>query len=294
MDVKPEIKIEGLRKAYPGGVVALDGIDLTISMGMYGLLGPNGAGKTTLMRIICTLLSPTAGTVTVCGLDGRRESQRVRQVIGYLPQEFGAYARLTAQEYLDLVAGMKGLSGFDPRRQVSEVLEKVNLAGERRTRVGGFSGGMKRRLGIAQALMGNPPILVVDEPTAGLDPEERIRFRNLLTEMSTERIVLLSTHIVGDIESTCTRIAVIQKGRLRFAGSVDALVQAAVGQVWNLEMSGPEYERARSQLKVVSSRRTEQGIILRVLGSTNPLGMGILVPPTLEDGYLCLMEEVVI
>ncbi|HLO03979.1 MAG TPA: ABC transporter ATP-binding protein [Symbiobacteriaceae bacterium] len=286
-----EIRFEGVQKIYPGQVKALDGIDLTIPVGMYGLLGPNGAGKTTLMRILCTLMEPTAGKITVDGIDRLVEPERVRRILGYLPQEFGLYRRLTAPEYLDFVGSMKGLSGAERRRQVADVLERVNLTHERRKPLGGYSGGMKRRLGIAQALLGDPKILVVDEPTAGLDPEERLRFRNLLADLSTSRIVLLSTHIASDIEATCQSVAVMQKGRVRFTGSPTALMQAAAGQVWQLDLPAAEYERVRSTLKVVSARRTSDAVSLRVLAPERPLGIGESLPPTLEDGYLCLTGE---
>lgn len=288
-----QIVTEQLSKTYPGGVKALDEVSLTIPVGMYGLLGPNGAGKTTLMRILCTLLEPTGGRVTVAGVDRLKEPQRVREIIGYLPQEFGFYRRLTAWEYLDFAAGMKGLPAAERRRQISDVLEKVNLTGERARPVGSFSGGMKRRLGIAQAILGDPKVLVVDEPTAGLDPEERLRFRNLLADLSAHRIVLLSTHIVADIESACSALAVINRGRLRFTGAPAELVSLAEGRVWNVEVSGPDYERLRSQLKIASSRRTAEGMALRVIAPENPLGLGTPATPTMEDGYLCLMEEVV-
>lgn len=284
-----QIELRNLTKIFPGGAKALDGITLTIGLGMFGLLGPNGAGKTTLMRILCTLLEPTSGEVTIAGIDRLREPQRVREIIGYLPQEFGFFQRLTAHEYLDFAAGMKGLSDAERRRQVPELLEKVNLAHERRKAVGSFSGGMKRRLGIAQALLGDARVLIVDEPTAGLDPEERLRFRNLLADLSGERIVLLSTHIVGDIESTCSALAVIDKGRLRFAGSPADLVAQADGRVWQVDVSAPDYERLRSHLRIVSSRRTESGMSLRVLADENPLGLGSRTAPTMEDGYLSLM-----
>lgn len=285
------IQINGLQKLYPGNVKALDEISLTIPVGMYGLLGPNGAGKTTLMRILCTLMEPTAGSITVCGVDRLKEPEAVRRLIGYLPQEFGLYRRLTAPEYLDFVGAMKGLSAAERRSQVAEVLERVNLAHERKKAIGGYSGGMKRRLGIAQALLGQPQVLVVDEPTAGLDPEERLRFRNLLADLSTSRTVLLSTHIAGDIEASCQSVAVLQKGRLRFTGSLDQLIAEAKGRVWQLNLTAAEYERVRHSLKVVSARRTGDGVELRVLAPDSPLGAGAPLTPTMEDGYLCLTGE---
>jgi ABC-2 type transport system ATP-binding protein len=288
------ITLKALTKTFPGGVTALNKISLSIPNGMYGLLGPNGAGKTTLMRILCTILPPTSGQIDICGLDPVKQPQAVRQIIGYLPQEFGVYKRLTAYEYLDFAAGMKGLSRPESKRQVEELLDKVNLTQERKKAVGSFSGGMKRRLGIAQALLGAPQVLVVDEPTAGLDPEERLRFRNLLTEISGERVVLLSTHIVSDIESACSNLAVIGRGQVRFTGLPEELALRAEGQVWNLEVSSAEYERLRGQLKIISSRRTGGGMALRVLAAANPFGLGEPGAPTMEDGYLTLMDEVVV
>lgn len=290
-----QIRIEHLSKTYPapfsffGGrtpVAALSDVTLTIGVGMFGLLGPNGAGKTTLMRILCTLLEPTSGRIQVGAVDRLKDPQRVRRMIGYLPQEFGFFKRLTAREYLEFAASMKGVSP----RQIPTLLEKVNLAHETRKYVGTYSGGMKRRLGIAQALLGDPRVLVVDEPTAGLDPEERLRFRNLLAELSGERIVLLSTHIVADVESACSQVAVIDRGRVRFAGSPALLVQRAQGQVWQLNVDDAEYSRLQYQLQVISSRRTEQGVSLRVLARENPLGRGTPAAVTMEDAYLHLME----
>lgn len=291
-----QIRIEHLSKTYPapfslfGGrtpVAALSDVTLTIGVGMFGLLGPNGAGKTTLMRILCTLLEPTAGRIQVGDVDRLKDPQGVRRLIGYLPQEFGFFKRLTAREYLEFAASMKGVSP----RQIPSLLERVNLAHETRKNVGTYSGGMKRRLGIAQALLGDPQVLVVDEPTAGLDPEERLRFRNLLAELSGERIVLLSTHIVADVESSCSQVAVIDKGRVRFAGSPSLLVQRARGQVWQLQVDDAEYNRLQYQLQVISSRRSEQGITLRVLAPENPLGRSTPAAVTMEDAYLHLMES---
>jgi len=287
-----EIRLEGVTKVYRGGVTALDNLTLTIPQGMFGLLGPNGAGKTTLMRILVTLLEPTAGRISIAGIDRLREPHRVRQIIGYLPQEFGFYRRVTAREYLDFAAGMKGLPPAVRRRQVDELLDRVNLSREADRPVGGFSGGMKRRLGIAQALLGDPRVLIVDEPTAGLDPEERIRFRNLLAELAGNRIILLSTHIVADVESACPSLAVIDGGRLRFVGSPGELARRAEGRVWQLELPAADYERLRPRLRIVGARRTGDSMELRVLDPENPLGQGRPLPPTLEDGYLALMEGI--
>jgi ABC-2 type transport system ATP-binding protein len=206
-----EITITRLTKHY-GKVRALEEVSLQIGGGMFGLLGPNGAGKTTLMRIITTLVPPTAGKVSVGGADVMKDPGSIRQQLGYLPQEFGFYKSLNAYEMLDYIAVMKNIPPKQRKSQVNNVLEAVNLQNTALRRVGGFSGGMKQRLGIAQALLGDPQLLVVDEPTAGLDPEERIRFRNLLARLSRERTVLLSTHIVADIEASCSGMAVLDRG----------------------------------------------------------------------------------
>lgn len=294
-----EIHIEGLCKSFAAPfsslsegkpVQALSDVTLHIGVGMYGLLGPNGAGKTTLMRILCTLLKPTRGSVKIGDVDLVKEPQQVRRLIGYLPQEFGFFKRLTAREYLDFAGSMKGLSNRQRREQIPALLEQVNLAAESRKYIGSYSGGMKRRLGIAQALLGAPPLLVVDEPTAGLDPEERLRFRNLLAQISGNRVVLLSTHIVGDVESVCSRLAVLDGGRVQFEGRPAELVRQAAGRVWQLEVNDAEFSRLESELRIIASRRTAEGLSLRVLAPESPLGRGTAQPPTLEDGYLSLME----
>lgn len=286
------ITIEGLTKVYPGQVKALDGIDLSIPSGMFGLLGPNGAGKTTLMRILCTLLRPTSGRVSVASFDLTRDAAQIRRVLGYLPQEFGLYKDLTGHEFLDYVAGVRGLRGSERRRQVSDLLQRVNLADVAHRRCGGYSGGMKRRLGIAQALLCNPKVLVVDEPTAGLDPEERIRFRNLLVDLSGERVVILSTHVVSDVESTCTRLAVLQRGRILFRGSPENLAESARGRVWDLDIDGATYEKVKNLVRVVTSRRTSDSVQLRVVSAENPLGLGRPADSGIEEGYLWLMEGI--
>lgn len=284
-----QIAIDRLSKTYPGGVPALRDVTLNIGVGMFGLLGPNGAGKTTLMRILCTLLEPSSGRITIGNVDRVANPQRVRELIGYLPQEFGFFRRLTAYEYLDFAAGMKGVPARERRRRIPDLLERVNLSEESHRPVASFSGGMKRRLGLAQALVGDPRVLVVDEPTAGLDPEERLRIRNLLAELSVDRIVLLSTHIVADVESACSQLAILYKGWVRFSGNPGALIERAQGHVWQLEVSAVEFVRLQRALKIISSRRTGDGMSLRVLSPVNPLERGAPVPATLEDGYLALM-----
>jgi len=285
------VEIKGLTKSY-GKNVAVSDISLTIENGMYGLLGPNGAGKTTLMRMLTTLLTPDLGTALVGGYDIRTQKREVRQLLGYLPQDFGLYKKLTAFEFVELVAGLKGYSSAIKRREETErVLRQVNLWERRNDRLGGFSGGMRRRVGIAQALLGSPQLLIVDEPTAGLDPEERIRFRNLLSELSKEKVVILSTHIVGDIESTCSGVAIMRAGQLLFNGSQAELIQQAEDRTWNVEIPDGDLPRLKSCGKVVATRRNGPNIIARVVSVTNPLNLGTLTAPTLEDGYMALADS---
>lgn len=287
-----DIRLEGISKTYRSGTVALRDITCDIGKGMFGLLGPNGAGKTTLMRILATLIDPSAGRAFVDGLEVGRNKERVRQMLGYLPQTFGLYKRLNAIETLDYVGVLKGITDPRERRaQIQEVLERVNLWDQRRRRIGEYSGGMRQRLGIAQALLGDPKLLIVDEPTAGLDPEERIRFRNLLADMSDDRVVLLSTHIVGDVESSCTDMAVIRKGEIVFRGRPSELAARAKGLVWQVEYGRSAFEGVRSRLTVISSRPSGDRVSARIISRTKPEGAdAVSVEPTLEDGYVALME----
>lgn len=284
------IEVTHLTKHYGKRTVALSDVNLTIEKGLFGLLGPNGAGKTTLMRILVTLLKPTSGDVTVNGLSVVKQADEVRRWIGYLPQSFQIYPQITGREFLDYAAVMKGINGRRERREaVDYVLEQVNLTDKSEKRVRTYSGGMRWRLGIAQALIGNPQVLVVDEPTAGLDPEERVRFRNLLAQLSVDRVVVLSTHIVADIESSCNRLAVIHKGQLAMTGKLNDLVQAANGKVWEVVVSNEAFVSLKNAVKIVSTRRMDDGIQLRVISDDNPLSRGVSVEPTLEDGYMALL-----
>ncbi|MFN8530796.1 MAG: ABC transporter ATP-binding protein [Anaerolineae bacterium] len=283
-----DVKITQLVKDY-GKFRALESVSLNIGSGMFGLLGPNGAGKTTLMKIITTLLRPTSGQVMVNGWDVMRDPHHIRQNLGYLPQEFGFYKGLNAYELLDYVGTMKNLSRIERREQVERVLEQVNLTKDAKRKVGKFSGGMKQRLGIAQALIGNPTLLVVDEPTAGLDPEERIRFRNLLARISGQRTVILSTHIVADIEAVCNQVAVLNRGSLIFTGTPADLIAGASSKVWEIEIDPAEYERVEEQYTIISSRAADHRMVLRLIAYENPFGRGALVQPGLEDGYVAVM-----
>lgn len=285
------IEIKHLSKKYRRGGLALDDITLTLHEGMVGLLGPNGAGKSSLMRILATLVAPTSGEASINGIP-LRKAEDIRKIIGYLPQQFQVYPQLTGSEYLDYVGAMKGMNDPKQRKQeIGRLLEEVNLQDKAGKRVKTYSGGMKRRLGIAQALLGSPQVLIVDEPTAGLDPEERVRFRNLLTRFSLGRIVLLSTHIVADIESNCRQIAVLDRGRVRMSGELMELQEFGRGKVWEGEVSEEQFARL-DPMSIVSTRRTENGLRCRIIGETPPAGSGaVQVRPSLEDGYLALLRS---
>jgi ABC-type multidrug transport system ATPase subunit len=289
-----EIAVQGLTKVYGkvygGHVTALKDIDLRIGPGMFGLLGPNGAGKTTLMRILATLLRPTSGTARVGGyrVDDPREKWSVKAMLGYLPQELALYGDLSACEFLDFVAALKELGRPQQRqKQVRRVLEITSLTEVADRRLKTCSGGMKRRVGIAQALLGNPSLLIVDEPTAGLDVEERVRFRNLLVELAQERLILLSTHIVEDVAHTCSQLAVLYRGRLLFTGSVTEMIDQVQGKAWVVE--APGYQPAPEAI-LVASTRTALSMQYRVLAGEQPHPAARPATPSLEDGYLWLMK----
>ena len=286
------LRMEGVRKRFRGGKEALRGIDLEIGPGMFGLLGPNGAGKTTFLRIVAGLIRPTAGRVHIGDLDPTREPDRTRlkEQLGYLPQEMGVYPELSARSFLDYLAILKGISdGRERRRRVEEVLELVGLRDAANQRLKEYSTGMKRRVGIGQALLGAPRLLIVDEPTAGLDPEERIRFRNLLADLASDRLVLLSTHIVEDISQSCREMAVLHQGRILFRGTPGELAARARGHVW--EMVLPHGERPPRELAVVSTIQLPEGTQYRVVGRELTATAAISVTPTLEDGYIWLMNQ---
>ena len=284
------IEISGLTKTYRGKGPALDRLDLVVPTGMFGLLGANGAGKTTLMRILAGLLRPTAGEVRIGGYDVTARAGRlaVQRVLGYLPQDLGLYPDLTAREFLDYVALLKGIDDRPARRRrVGELLDVVALTDDADRRLRGFSGGMRRRVGIAQALLADPRLLIVDEPTAGLDPEERIRFRTLLAKLAGQRTVLLSTHIVDDIAQTCRELAVLARGRLVFRGTVEGLTRQADGRVWTVVTSGP----APASGTIVSALPHDTGMRYRVVGPQQPTPDARPTDPNLEDGYLALAQQ---
>ncbi|MGH3568481.1 MAG: ABC transporter ATP-binding protein [Pseudonocardia sp.] len=284
-----QIAIDGLSKTYRGRRRALDGVDLHLDTGMTGLLGANGAGKTTLLRILAGVLRPTSGRVLVGGHDLATSAGRtaVKRMLGYLPQELAVYPNLTAAEFLDYIALLKCLDDRRARRrQVEHLLDQVGLTEQAGSRVGSLSGGMKRRLGIAQTLLGDPRLVIVDEPTAGLDPQERMRFRALLAGLGGDRTVILSTHILDDVAQTCPRVAVLTAGRLVYTGSTDGLVGAAAGRTF-LVHSGA---RLGPGDVVVNATALAAGTRCRIVSGSPPPGARP-VPPTLEDGYVALLQE---
>ncbi len=286
------IEIRGLSKQYAGGVYALRDVDLTIGSGMFGLLGPNGAGKTTLMRTLAGLLHPSSGSVQVFGNDITTLSgkQATKSLLGYLPQELGLYPNLNALEFLDYVAVLKGVNDSATRRkQIAELLELVRLTDVAKRRLKTYSGGMKRRVGIAQALLGSPKLLIVDEPTSGLDPEERVRLRNMLSEMARNSTVILSTHIIEDISQSCKELAVLSKGRVLFQGAPGQLIEQARGKVWTINTAGAS---PNGGLAVVSTLQMSDTVQYRVLGANPaPDYAASPVAPSLEDGYIWLMRQ---
>lgn len=284
------ITIEHLSKTYRKGAWALRDVSLTLEKGMTGLLGPNGAGKSTLMRILATLLAPTSGQVTINGIPlGRPEE--IRQMIGYLPQHFHIYPQMTGRDYLDYVGVMKGIGRkSERRREIERLLDMVNLQEKADAKVKTYSGGMKQRIGIAQALMGSPDVLIVDEPTAGLDPQERVRFRNMLTRFSLDRTVLLSTHIVADIESNCRSVAVMNQGRLIMTGDLEQLRMNGIDQVWEALLSPAQYAAIPAEM-IVSARTGPEGTVCRMIGEERPWPGAEPIEPALEDGYIALLRR---
>ena len=283
------VSIDHLGKDFKGKPAALDDVTLDLPQGSIGLIGPNGAGKTTLMRILCGVIRPTRGRVLVDGRDMSqpRNLRALKKTLGYLPQDIEPYPNLTPLEFLDYMGVLKGMeSKKERRRQAEELIERVGLESVRRQRVGGFSGGMRRRVGIAQALMGNPQLLVVDEPTAGLDPEERMRFRTLLATLGADRTVILSTHILEDIAQTCPYVCVLRKGRVTYDGATAGLLEGARGRVWVT----PPLVTPPANAVVSSAMSSAEGTRYRVIADVAPAG-ATPVEPTLEDGYLAFSSH---
>jgi ABC-type multidrug transport system ATPase subunit len=281
------LTLDHVTKRFRGGVTAVNDLSLELRAGVVGLLGPNGAGKTTLMQLIATITRPTDGQIRFQGVDVLKEPEALRRQLGYLPQDFGVYDNLTAFEFLSYFGGLKGVTN---RGRVDELLELVNLHTVAHRPAATFSGGMRQRLGIAQALLNDPALLIVDEPTAGLDPEERVRFRHLLSDLGQGKLVLLSTHIVSDIESLADTIAVMREGKLVTCAAPEALLQSARGQVWEVVVSSADYEAARGRLKVTRAVRQADGVHARVVSREHPFPTALSVEPDLEDAYVHLMQ----
>ena len=286
-----KLTIDHVSKRYGANTLALQDFSLELGSGILGLLGPNGAGKTTLMSILATITKPTSGTIQWNGTDLAADPNAIRSVLGYLPQDFGVYPNLNAVEFLEYLAAVKGLDAASARRRIDELLNLVNLTDVRKRPLGSYSGGMRQRIGIAQALLNDPRLLIVDEPTAGLDPEERVRFRNLLSDLSGDRIVILSTHIVSDVEATATDIALISQGRLVAHAAPEDLLRAVEGKVWEWVVPSSELNAARQQFLISNTSRRGDGVHVRLLASQPPPGTSS-VAPTLEDAYLfCLSQH---
>jgi len=288
------LEIRNLSKTYPGGIQALKGISLDVPAGMFGLLGPNGAGKTTLMKILATLLEPDSGTAEMNGIDLIIDKHGTRKMLGYLPQEFGLYPTLTAEQTLHYFAKLKGV--FDRKERgslVAALLDRVNLASERKQRVGGFSGGMRQRLGIAQALIGQPQLIIVDEPTAGLDPEERNRFHNLLSETADENaLVILSTHIVSDVSSLCSHMAVIRQGAIVASTAPQQAIDQLKDSVWEATVPRDQIAALKSRHQVISSQMSGGQARLRVVAkAVRPSEEFTPATPVLEDYYFDLVNQ---
>ncbi|MCA0174954.1 MAG: ABC transporter ATP-binding protein [Proteobacteria bacterium] len=275
---------------YPNGTRALDAITLTVPKGMFGLLGPNGAGKSSLMRCIATLQTPTEGQITFGDIDVAKAPERLRAVLGYLPQDFGVYPRVSAQDLLGHLAVLKGITGAGERRDtVQALLQQVNLWDVRKKAVAGFSGGMRQRFGIAQALIGQPQLIIVDEPTAGLDPEERHRFNNLLSEIGEQVVVILSTHIVEDVADLCERLAIMMQGRIVRVGEPAELTQRLAGQLWRKLVAKDEVAAHQARMNVISTRLRGGRTLLHVQAPAAPEAGFEPAVPTLEDVYFAEM-----
>jgi ABC-2 type transport system ATP-binding protein len=280
------LTIAGLSKTYPNGVRALSDVSLSIPAGMFGLLGPNGAGKSTLMRTLATLQDADAGTATLGDLDVLRDKAAVRRILGYLPQDFGVYPKVSAEELLEHLARLKGLADNKARRDVvAALLRQTNLHDVRKKALGGFSGGMRQRFGIAQALLGNPRLIIVDEPTAGLDPEERVRFHNLLAEIGENVVVILSTHIVSDVSDLCAQMAIIDKGRVLLTGRPSDLTRRLDARVWQKAIPRADLAATKAMYPVISTRLVAGRTLVNVVSDAAP-GEGFApVAATLEDVY---------
>ncbi|WP_122465976.1 MULTISPECIES: ABC transporter ATP-binding protein [Brevundimonas] len=285
------LSIKNLVHVYGNGTRALDDVSLEVPRGMYGLLGPNGAGKSTLMRSVATLQTPTSGSIEFDGIDVIKEPEKLRRTLGYLPQDFGVYPRVSAYDMLDHMAVLKGVAGHKDRKETVEtLLNQTNLWSVRKKALAGFSGGMRQRFGIAQALIGNPRLIIVDEPTAGLDPEERNRFLNLLAEIGEQVVIILSTHIVEDVADLCPKMAVLAGGKIQLEGAPGELMRRLDGRVWKKTIPSEQLEDHRERYEVISTRLFAGKTVIHVLADTSP-GLGFEpVPGGLEDVYFSTLS----
>lgn len=280
------LELKNVTHVYPNGTKALDDVSLSIPKGMFGLLGPNGAGKSTLMRTVATLQTPTQGEIYFGDLDILQEPEKLRESLGYLPQDFGVYPRVSAYDMLDHMAVLKGIaSAADRKATVETLLSQTNLWDVRKKAIAGFSGGMRQRFGIAQALIGNPELIIVDEPTAGLDPEERNRFLNLLAEIGENVVIILSTHIVEDVSDLCPRMAVIANGRIELEGAPLDLIEKTSGTIWSKTIRREELDAYRAKYEVISTRLFAGSTVIHILSSTDPKDGFVAVNGGLEDVY---------
>ncbi len=287
-----ELAINSLSKTYPNGVQALKNVSLNISTGMFGLLGPNGAGKSTLMRTIATLQEADEGTIQLNGIDVLKQKNKVRELLGYLPQEFGIYPEITAEHMLDHIAVLKGIHDKKERKLlINDLLHQTNLWDLRRTRLGEFSGGTKQRFGIAQALLGNPQLIIVDEPTAGLDPQERNRFHNILSEIGEHVVVILSTHIVDDVSELCTNMAIIHEGEVLLTAEPLKAMNALKGKIWSKVISKKEFPEYKEKFEIVMTRLFAGKIVIHVLSKSRPDDTFELIDPELEDVYFTTINK---
>ncbi len=285
------LRLEQVTFRYPNGHAAVDGVNLSLGPGILGLLGPNGAGKSSMMRMLATLSRPTSGRIVWKDSDVARDPDVLRAALGYLPQDFGVYPALSAREFLRYMAAVKGLPRGLAHRRADECLEQVGLAAEAGRRLGDLSGGMRQRVGIAQALLNDPQLLIADEPTVGLDPGERLRFRHLLTELAGRRLVILCTHIVSDVEASATTLAIMRKGKLVFAGTPDALLECARGKVWDWTVSADRFDQVCSSYRVSNSQRRADGVRVRLMSPVAPARDAEPVSPSLEDAYVNVLAE---
>jgi len=281
-----KLTITDLGKQYRRDLWGLKNFSMEIKPGILGLLGPNGAGKSTFMRMLATITKPTDGKILWDDLDIVKSPDTLRAILGYLPQDFGVYRNLNAVEFLEYMAAIKGLDSASAKKRIDELLQIVNLKDAAKRPLGGYSGGMKQRVGIAQALLNDPQLLIVDEPTVGLDPEERVRFRNLLSDLSGERIVILSTHIVSDVEATATRIALVHKGRLLCESSPEDLLRELEGKVWEWTVSSDDLPALKQKHIISGTIRRSDGVQVRVVSASQPEPQAQRVNPSLEDAYL--------